>query len=152
MTNLSVKVHEMDDVLSNECLVTRLRQLSLGGFSGMNVALNAFQTHRVIRHIDAKAIVAYVSNDGEESLLNARGWALWSKDASNDAYRSKPGICFQVYVQPDYRHQGIASKLLKKAAEISSDEKVMVYWHDAPSFFQLHRDLGYNVVSIYDEE
>lgn len=118
----------------------------------MNVALNAFQADMNTRHIDAKAIVAYVvERPGDENLSNAKGWALWTKDESTDRFRSKRGIIFQVFVAHDYRHQGIASKLLKKAAELSGDEKIMVYWNDASALFQQHQDQGYNVVSIYDE-
>lgn len=151
MTELSLKTFEMDNVLKDLAFVARLRQLSLGGFSGMNVALNAFIAEKDNRHIDAKAIVAYVINKGgEENLSNARGWALWTKDESTDRYRQKRGIIFQVFVEWNYRRQGIASKLLKKAMEYSGGEPTMVYWHDEPDFFQRHRDAGNNIVNIYD--
>ena len=152
MTELSLKTFEMDEVLKDDAFVARLRQLSLGGFSGMNVALNAFIAEKDNRHIDAKAIVAYmVDKHGlGENLSNARGWALWTKDESTDRFRKKSGIIFQVYVESSYRRQGIASKLLKKAVALSGNEPTMVYWHDEPDFFQRHQDEGYNIVNIYN--
>lgn len=150
MTELSLRVHEMDEVIKDDVFVARLRQLSLGGYSGMNLALNAFIQNKE-RHIDAKAIMAHATPLlVEANLPNARGWALWTKDESTDRYRKNEGIIFQVFVDYNYRRQGIASKLLKKAAELSGDERVHVYWHDAPTFFQQHVDQGYNLVNIND--
>lgn len=142
---LNIKVVEMDEIIRSNELLATVRRLSLGGYSGMNVALNAFIRDMLLRSIDAKAILMY---NGEEAV----GWALYSRDVATDHWRfnaNDGSICFQVYVNPTYRRMGIGSRLMKAAISLSKGAVIKVYESDAPAFFALHKDQAENLQNIY---
>lgn len=135
----------MDEVIRSNELLATLRRLSLGGYSGMNVALNKFIRDMLLRSIDAKAIMMY-NNDV------AVGWALFSRDVATDHYHFNAkdnSICFQIYVDPNYRRMGIGSRLIRAAISLANGAVIKVYEFDAPAFFAQHKAQAENIQNIY---
>lgn len=71
------------------------------------------------------------------------GWGIVSKETTNfkfsrslEGFNSTDGKLFQVFVDPAYRRQGIATELFKKAQQIAGSETLCVCpWDDRSEGF-----------------
>jgi GNAT superfamily N-acetyltransferase len=127
---LSIKSVEMDDVLKDADLLATVRRLTLGGNSGMNVALDYYLILKTTRSVRAHAIIAY--HDDE-----AIGWALLTRESDKHSFQERIGhACIQVYVARPYRRNGVGCSLLKTATELYEDT-IHVYEWSEPKFFSL---------------
>ena len=142
---LSFKTFEMDLILQTPHLHNMARSLTIHEYSGMNRAMNHYQSLLGTRPIDAKGIFAFY----DEIHI---GWVLLTYEKDDMSFRPKPGhACVQVYVRPDYRRNGVGAKLLRMAEQIKTANTVInVYLHDEPDFFAPFI-LTNNFQSVYQE-
>ncbi len=126
---MTIQVIEMDDIVDNPDLMAITRSLTLGGFSGMNQALDFYTRIRHERSIKAKGIYACVND------LKV-GWALFTYESDAYNFLNKDGhACVQIYVSWKYRRRGIGAKLIRKAEELAKDSVLCVYSYNNPQFF-----------------
>jgi GNAT superfamily N-acetyltransferase len=99
----------------------------------MNHELNNFEKIRQTRPVNCQILTAYRNRE----LV---GWALLSKERSHFGFHNShngfdpvDGIMFQVFIDPAYRKQGIASELLKVAKRKANGNRLCVCPHDGPS-------------------
>lgn len=78
------------------------------------------------RTVNCQILLAYL----EEELV---AWALVSKEntdfcfmRANYGFSAANGTLFQVFVNPDYRRQGIATKLHERALQLAKDDDLYV--------------------------
>lgn len=134
-TALRLEVIEMDRILKDANILSVARSLTLYSTSGMNRAINLYQTLIQDRSVNAKGIFACYGK--VETLERAVGWALvtWESDAMYFKGEQAGHACIQVYVAEEYRRQGIGTRLIKKATELAQDNIFNVYASDNPNFF-----------------
>lgn len=138
--NLEIKSYPMDFCLQSPNMMKLLRKLSLGGYSGMNVALDRFEKWSKTRSIKARAIIAYVNGV-------AVGWALNTTEKECSSVYSGKGVCFQVYVEYKHRAKGIGTALLNASEKYAFPEKLRVYDSDSVEFFVKNKNR--NIDSVY---
>lgn len=139
---ISISVVEMDRILKDPNLLATCRRLSYGGSSGMNCALDHYQGLILSRSVDAKGIFAQYHKEYV-------GWALLTRETDNYSYRPEPGtVCFQIFVDGQYRRNGIGSKLLRQAKSLIPAETLLVYGSTGHYFFDRHMREGV-CTSIY---
>jgi len=130
---LTVRVQDYNIAAQNPEFIGALRLLTLSRFSGMNHELDSFANISLERDVKCKIITAYHTNE----LV---GWALLSEEQSTfdfsrvDCFNPEHGLMFQVYVQPQYRRQGIAAELMKVANTFSNGKKLWACPWDETSF------------------
>lgn len=112
---LTIRARDLNLVFQEPELMKQLRKLTIHSYSGMNRELNYLTKLASTRKIDAKALLAYRSGQ----LV---AWALFSKEKSAmtfsntwDHFHPTDGVLFEVFVDPQFRRQGIATELLKVA-------------------------------------
>lgn len=133
---LTIRVLDFNLVAKQPDLLVKLRKLTLSPSSGLNHELDHMEVNAKVRAVNAKIILASRFN-------NLVGWGLLSKEDSNfnfpatyDHFRSANGHLFQVFVNPEYRRQGIASEIFKKANDLVGDEVVHICpWDNAGYHF-----------------
>jgi GNAT superfamily N-acetyltransferase len=126
---ISLRVYEMDVILRNELLLSTARRLTLYSTSGMNIALNRYQAEGTGRSLKAKGLFAY---KGEVAV----GWCLLTQEGDGMDFSPADGFaCVQIYVDPDYRRQGIGATLLKEATALAHGHIIKCYHWSNPSFF-----------------
>jgi GNAT superfamily N-acetyltransferase len=123
---LTVRTLDFNLVAKQPELLAKLRKLTLSPSSGLNYELNHMEANAKKRKVEAKIILARRFN-------NLIGWGLLSKEDSNfnfpsthDYFRSINGHLFQVFVNPEYRRQGIASEIFKKAKDLAGNEMLHI--------------------------
>ena len=112
-------------------LIAKLRALTLNSRSGLNVELNRMLRDVERRTVNCQLLLAY-------RFRTLVGWCIVSKESTHfifphtmDGFRKEDGRMFQVFVNPAYRRQGIASELFKKAQRLAGDETICVCpWDD----------------------
>lgn len=133
---IHIEVVEMDKILRAPNLLATCRQLSHGGSSGMNQALDHYQALILARSVQAKGIFA----SHNASFV---GWALLTHETDVYYYKPVPGsACFQVYVDIHSRRNGIGSRLLKAAKDLVPNEDLLVYGESGHYFFGRHMSEG----------
>jgi GNAT superfamily N-acetyltransferase len=73
------------------------------------------------------------------------GWGILSKETTHysfsrsyEGFKSENGMMFQVFVDPSYRRQGIASEIYKKAQQLTNNETLHVCpWDDRSTNFYI---------------
>lgn len=140
---IHIEVVEMDKILRAPNLLATCRQLSHGGSSGMNQALDHYQTLTHARPVQAKGIFA-------SHQARFVGWALLTHETDVYYYKPTPNcVCFQVYVEGQFRRNGIGSRLLRAAKSLVPNEDLLVYGETGHYFFGSHMREG-TCQSVYD--
>ena len=128
------KVLDFNQIIKDKVILSNLRRLTLCSYSGMNQELDMIQDAVEVREVNAKAIMVY----HEQNMV---AWALLSREKSNFQFCSgtkfdpeKDGVLFEVFVHPEYRRMGIATKLMFLAKEESGPLSFCVAPHDGPSY------------------
>lgn len=142
LLGLTVRAMDFNMVARQPELVASLRRLTLDPDSGLNFELDRMLLDAQTRFVNCQVILA--NRFGE--LV---GWAILSKETtdynfmrSGDGFNSESGVLFQVYIDPPFRRQGIASEIYKKARELSEGEVLHVCPWDYGStvFFEQFED------------
>jgi GNAT superfamily N-acetyltransferase len=112
---LTIRARDFNLVAHEPELMKKLRKLTLHSYSGLNRELDYLTKTALYRPVQAQVLLAY----RQDKLV---GWALLSKEESNmkfyysdSQFRPSDGLLFEVFINPDYRRQGIASELIKVA-------------------------------------
>lgn len=127
---LRLKTIEMDDIVSDNELLSVARYLTIFPSSGMNKALDYYRELHKERSVNALGIFAY-------HMAMPIGWALFTYES--DAYSFDPvegQACAQIFVQPEYRRQGVGSELIKLVGKMAQPDIVKVYDYENYSFFR----------------
>lgn len=133
---LTIREFDFNLVAQNPVLIKKLRKLTLYPNSGLNHELTWMLNEAHERELNCQVLLAY-------RMDKLVAWALLSKEDtdfiffnSEVPFNSEDGWLFQVYVDPKYRRQGIASELYKLARERTKDEVLCVCpWDDASTLF-----------------
>jgi GNAT superfamily N-acetyltransferase len=126
---ITLHTYDMDVILRNELLLATARRLTLYSTSGMNIALNLFQSMMDKQPIKAKGIFAY---RGELAV----GWCLLTQEADGMDFAPVEGYsCVQIYVDEQYRRQGIGAAMLKEAVALVPGQMIKCYHWGNPTFF-----------------
>lgn len=127
---ITLRTYEMYQIIGNELLHTTARALTLGGCSGMNIALDRYSAQMDDgRIIKAKGIFAY---KGEQAV----GWCLLTYESDGMDFAAQDGFaCVQIYVHPNHRRQKIGAALLEEAQTIAKGYTIQCYHWSNPEFF-----------------
>jgi GNAT superfamily N-acetyltransferase len=156
---LYIKKMEYSEAFRNKSLMLSLRKLTLNQYSGLNKEMNNLESLlRDGRKIDAKVLLAYK----DDRLV---GWALMSREESawhyafyngkgvacQKRFNAGHGILFEIFVHPDYRRQGIASRIIKKAKLIANGTRLCVIpWNDVSlDFYKNFKEIGVKSIGSY---
>lgn len=133
---INIHLASFNDVIHNPILMQELRELTLGGNSGMNIEMNKFINLAPERKIQAYAAMAYVDTMLGYEMI---GWALISKEPARfafqlqDEFHPEEGVLFEVFVDPAYRRKGIGKALLGFARNFVGNETLCVCPWDSRS-------------------
>lgn len=136
--SLKIKTEDFDAVAKKPELLKKLRELTLHPGSGLNYELNHLTKNAATRSVSAKVLLAYHKRE----LV---GWALLSRENSDfyfqhayDGYQPSKGTLFEVYVNPEYRRQGIGGALMKAARKKAGSMRLCVCpWdYQSEAFYQ----------------
>lgn len=137
---LTIRVVDFNLVAQQPKLVEKLRELTLAPYSGLNFEMNRMLRDVKDRSVNCKTLLAYRF----DKLI---AWAILSKEDtdfdfinSNTGFRPEDGHLFQVFVDAQYRKQGIATELFKTAKKIVGSDVLCVCPHDRKStdFYTKH--------------
>jgi GNAT superfamily N-acetyltransferase len=134
LLTLTIRVKDFNLVARQPELLKQLRKLTLGHGSGLNHELDRMLIDIEERSVDCQIILAY-------RFRKIVGWALLSKENSNFkfintklGFNKASGRMFQVFVDPQYRRQGIASEIYKTARKVAGTEALCVSPWDYGSY------------------
>lgn len=130
---MKLKILDMNKVMRDVKILSMLRNMTLDGVSGMQATLDKYQDMIDCREkIRATAIIAYMW-----SSPVAWGLLSWeSTDGQIVDYDSTLGVYFQIFVEEEYRRQGIGSKLIARARKIVGSERLNVCcWSEEATLF-----------------
>lgn len=133
LPGLTVRVRGFNLVAQRPQLMQNLRKLTIHKSSGMNYELDNFENLAKYREVNAKVLTAH--HNGE-----IVGWALLSKERTHfsfnnhyDGFSPEYGALFEVYVDPNYRRQGVGTRLLRSAKRKLDGDRLCVCPHDIKS-------------------
>jgi len=143
---LTIRCADFNVVLKKPALIKKIRSLTLNPFSGMNYEISSLENLSKIRPVKSEALLAYF--DGE--LI---GWALLSRESStyhfaHHQFRTGDGVLFEVYIDPKYRRQGIATKLIKIARRKSNGDRLCIAPWDFGSARFYEKFVNYNHLKL----
>ncbi len=123
---LTIRVVDFNLVARQPVLLAKLRKLTLSPYSGLNCELNRMLEDVKTRSVDCQLLLAY-------RFKTLVGWGILSKETTNfkfsrslEGFKSDDGKLFQVFIDPAYRRQGIATELFKKAQQLVGNETLCV--------------------------
>jgi len=136
LLTLTVRAVDFNLVAHQPELLAELRKLTLSPYSGMNHELNRMLADAETRKVNCTVLLAY-------RFRKLVGWAILSKETtqfnfsrSYEGFNAENGMMFQVFVDPSYRRQGIASEIYKKAQQMVNNELLHVCpWDERSSNF-----------------
>ena len=136
MLTLTVRQVDFNVVAQQPELLAKLRVLTLSPDSGLNHELNRMLEDIKTRPVKCQVLLAY-------RISTLVGWAIVSKETteynfmrSATGFNAENGVMFQVYVDPAYRRQGIATEMYKKAQQLANDEVLHICpWDDRSTNF-----------------
>jgi GNAT superfamily N-acetyltransferase len=125
-----IHTYEMDEIVRSRYMLSTARRLTLGySTSGMNRALDFYESEAPNRHLNARGIFAF---NGELAV----GWCLLTAEADGMNFSPKDGhSCVQIFVDPKYRRQRIGSRLLTEAKIQGATTIINCYGWSEPDFF-----------------
>ena len=119
---LTIRVQDFNLVAHQPQLLAKLRKLTLNPYSGLNNELNRMLEDAKDRTVKCQVITA-------QRFQKLVGWGILSKETtqfsfsrSYQGFNADDGLLFQVFVDPVYRRQGIASEIYKKAQQLANNE------------------------------
>ncbi len=134
LLTLTVRTVDFNLVARQPELLAKLRKLTLSPYSGLNHELDRMLRDVQERTVDCQVILAY-------RFSTLVGWAILSKEDTNfhfvntgNGFVKELGKMFQVFVDPKYRRQGIASELYKAALNAVGNETICVCPWDNVSY------------------
>jgi len=141
LLTLTIRTMDFNLVARQPELLTKLRKLTLDPYSGLNHELDRMLEDVKTRSVNCQVILAY-------RFSTLVGWAILSKETttynfmrSNTGFSSEHGLLFQVYVDPTYRRQGIATEIYKKAQQLANNELLHICpWDERSTKFYLKFD------------
>jgi GNAT superfamily N-acetyltransferase len=145
--SVKLKIIDMNDAMENPKVLASLKELTLCGLSGMQLTLDRYEDILVQgEEIRGKAIVAYSG-----AILIAWGLLSWEPDDEVVDFDSSLGVYFQIFVDGNYRRQGIGTKLLARARKIiGSKERLNVscWSNGATAFYRSNQDQ--DLIDLFD--
>lgn len=142
LLTLTVRTVDFNLVARQPDLLAKLRKLTLSPYSGLNHELDRMLEDVKERTVDCQVILAY-------RFSTLVGWAILSKEDTDfhfvntgNGFVKELGRMFQVFVDPEYRRQGIASELFKEALKVVGNETICVCpWdHKSHQFYSKFPD------------
>lgn len=138
LLTLTVRTVDFNLVARQPELLIQLRKLTLSPYSGLNHELNRMLEDVETRSVNCQVLLAY-------RFRKLVGWGILSKETtqytfsrSYEGFNAENGMMFQVFVDPTYRRQGIASEIYKKAQQLSNTEILHVCpWDQRSTSFYL---------------
>ena len=136
--SLKIRTEEFNEVAEKPELLNRLRSLTLHPNSGLNYEMNHLLRDAKTRTVNAKVLLAYRKRE----LV---GWALLSREKTDftfarsfAGYTPDQGSMLQIFVNPDYRRQGIGSALVKAARKKAGSMQLCICpWdYQSEKFYQ----------------
>jgi len=140
LLTLTVRTVDFNLVAKQPELLVQLRKLTLSPYSGLNYELNRMLEDVKTREVRCQVLLAY-------RFRKLVGWAILSKETTQynfsrsfDGFKAENGMMFQVFVDPTYRRQGIASEIYKKAQHLANNELLHVCpWDErSTNFYARH--------------
>ena len=136
LLTLTVRAVDFNLVARQPELLAELRKLTLSPYSGMNHELNRMLEDAETRKVNCTVLLAY-------RFRKLVGWAILSKETTQfhfsrsfEGFNAENGMMFQIFVDPSYRRQGIASEIYKKAQQMVNNELLHVCpWDERSSNF-----------------
>lgn len=126
LLTLTVRTVDFNLVARQPELLAQLRKLTLSPYSGLNHELTRMLKDVEEREVKCKVLLAY-------RFRKLVGWAILSKETTHynfsrsyEGFKSENGLMFQVFVDPSYRRQGIASEIYKTAQQMTNNEVLHV--------------------------
>jgi GNAT superfamily N-acetyltransferase len=126
LLTLTVRTADFNLVARQPELLAELRKLTLSPYSGLNHELNRMLEDVKTRSVNCQVILAY-------RFRKLVGWGILSKETTHfsfsrsyEGFKSENGMMFQVFVDPSYRRQGIASEIYNKAQQLANNELLHV--------------------------
>lgn len=133
LLTLTIRAEDYNLAAERLGFLARLRRLTLNPYSGMNYELNNFERIRKQRRVACQVLTAYRSGE----LV---GWAMMSKEPTDYGFNNSPngfhpkdGILFEIFIHPNFRHQGIGSELIKVARRKAHGSRLCICPHDSIS-------------------
>ena len=142
---LTIRVQDFNIVAGKLELLKKLRKLTICPYSGMNYELNNFEKICKIRQVKCKIFTAY----SDKKLV---GWAMLSREPTGyfgDKFNPEDGSLFEVFVDLNYRHQGIGSALIKSAKRRAGGKGFCVAPFDEISFNYFNKFSTYQVKKLF---
>lgn len=141
-----IKEHDFNKIVSNPKFMSRLRELTLGPYSGMNTELDQWIERVNDRPVDVILFTAH-------KMGKIIGWAFLSGEATYypfdydlNGYQGRDkGLLFEIFVDPKYRRTGIGSALIKAAKNKIGEETMCICpWNEeGHSFYDRFKDYNY---------
>ena len=138
---LTIRTIDFNLVAQQPKLVAKLRELTITPWSGLNYEMDRMlQDVQEGKSVNCQTLLAYRF----DKLI---AWAIMSKENTNfhfvnsdTGFKADDGWLFQVFVEKDYRKQGIATELFNAAKKMAGEEVLCVCPHDKKStdFYTKH--------------
>ena len=124
LLTLTIRTVDFNLVARQPALLADLRKLTLGPYSGLNHELNRMLEDVKHRSVDCQLLLAY-------RFRKLIGWGIVSKETTSfhfhrAGFQAEDGKLFQVFIDPAYRRQGIATEMFKKAQQMVGEETLCV--------------------------
>lgn len=146
---ISIRVVDFNKVAKDQLLLNKLRKLTFGGYSGMNIELNMLERLCKSQSVNAQIIKGYV----DKELI---AWALLSKEKSEYYFRHSyngaetgQGVLFEIFVHPSFRRLGIGTKFMKVARRKVNGDRLCIAPHDYRSNAFYDKFKHYNHQSLF---
>lgn len=129
--SFTYEVIDYNDIAKNSEFLSKLKELTLDSWSGLNHELRTLSTLVQKRKVKCKILVARtIANT--HPIQSIVAWAMLSDEESDyyfstgGKYSKEKGKLFQVYVSESYRRLGIGSDLMKVAKRRCGKAKICI--------------------------
>lgn len=136
-----LRVVPMDQILNTPELLAVARKLTLKPGSGMNSALDIYTRISHFMTVDALGIFALYRG-------TYIGWCMLTAESDGVEFRAQGDLCTHVYVQTDYRRQGVGTQLMNKAIQLAGTNPIKVYGYNNYPFFHYFLENYSNITGL----